>query len=253
MAKGGNGKGRGKGLDKDGANDQTVIIGTDGDDILIGTDGNDSIFGLGGDDTLIGGAGNDTLDGGEGSDTYITTFYEGVDTYNDTGTFGWDVLIAGNVSTHFYMHEFSPDSGIEEISSGGFNNVLIEGTHLDDYLDFSSTVLTGIYAILGNEGNDVIIGSQGDDYIDGGLGNDVLSGGGGSDILNGNGGDDTFKFTDANDGVDEIRDFTVGEDTIDISGVTGTITYEQRGDDATLLVDGSDFAVFLNTDIGDLI
>ena len=240
MPKGGNGKGRSKG------NNNDIIIETDGGDILFEADGDDIIFGT---------DGNDTLDGGEGSDTYISTGFAGVDTIIDTGTGvdDWDVMLADKKGTVFYMSSFGSENGIEEISSGGFGGVDIRGTAGDNVLDFSGTMLTGIAFINGLEGDDTITGSWGDDKITGGPGNDTIDGGGGNDLIAGAPGADTFVFTDTNGGVATIIDFTVGEDVIDLSGVTGTITYEQHGSDVALLADGGDFAMFLNVEIGDLI
>ena len=163
MAKGGNGKGRGKGPDKSDVDDQTIITGTDGDDILFGT------------------SGNDIMDGGEGSDTYVITGFAGVDTIIDTGTGvdDWDMMLAGYHGTVFYMSNFSAANGIEEISAGGYNGVVIRGSYGDDTLDFSNILLTGIQYIGGEHGDDTITGSWGDDVIIGGAGNDTLNGKGG--------------------------------------------------------------------------
>lgn len=54
----------------------------------------------------------------------------------------------------------------------------------------------------------------------GGAGNDTLRGAAGNDILSGNGGADTFIFED-DSGHDEIMDFEVGVDTLDIRGWAG--------------------------------
>ncbi len=259
----GNDKGNGKGGDGDTGGDTGaaiegtgVIVGTDGDDVLIGSDG---------DDLLIGLDGNDFMDGGGGSDTYLVSGYDGVDTIMDSGpgvgdvetaTLGdgdWDVLLAGSKGTVFYMSNFGSINGIEEISAGGFGGVDIRGTAGDNVLDFSGTMLTGIAFINGLGGNDVITGSWGDDMILGGPGNDTLDGGGGDDLLVGGSGSDTFVLNGPDDGVDTIVDFTVGEDVIDLSGVDGVIEYDQRDDDAAVMsVDGSDFAVFLDTATTDL-
>ena len=61
MARGGNGGGPAKGVNK--------VLGNWKDNLLIGTDGVDAISGRGGNDTLIGLAGDDTLEGGIGDDT----------------------------------------------------------------------------------------------------------------------------------------------------------------------------------------
>ena len=59
-------------------------------------------------------------------------------------------------------------------------------------------------------------GTAGSDRLIGGRGNDLLDGGLGKDLLVGGQGEDSFRFsTEIGEGnVDEIRDFTVGEDLI---------------------------------------
>jgi len=82
--------------------------------------------------------------------------------------------------------------------------------------------------IYGRNGNDRIYGRGGNDQIDGGSGNDriygddgddLINGGVGKDILYGGSGKDTFVFnTKVQPGsFDEIRDFNVADDTIQIS------------------------------------
>ncbi|CAH1519954.1 hypothetical protein THZG08_10230 [Vibrio owensii] len=74
---------------------------------------------------------------------------------------------------------------------------------------------------------DTLYGQQGDDILFGHGGNDILVGGSGDDILIGGSGEDTFKFIDDGSGIrdgeiDTIKDFTKGEDKIDISDLLHT-------------------------------
>ncbi|MFV8439114.1 tandem-95 repeat protein [Vibrio owensii] len=74
---------------------------------------------------------------------------------------------------------------------------------------------------------DTLYGQQGDDILFGHGGNDILVGGSGDDILIGGSGEDTFKFVDDGSGIrdgeiDTIKDFTKGEDKIDISDLLHT-------------------------------
>lgn len=71
--------------------------------------------------------------------------------------------------------------------------------------------------IKGRGGDDRILGGAGDDLLEGGSGNDLISGGEGDDILYGGAGTDTFVFVTGG-GTDEIKDFEVGVDKIDLSG-----------------------------------
>jgi Ca2+-binding RTX toxin-like protein len=116
--------------------------------------------------------------------------------------------------------------------------------------------------IFGGRGNDLLKGGQGDDSIAGNAGDDTLNGGKGSDLLMGGQGADTFEFLgqDLQAGaIDQIIDFTKGEDKISIQGVssveydsvTGTIKVNGQdvinitpGTDLTIKPNGNDFELF---------
>ncbi|CAH1594373.1 tandem-95 repeat protein [Vibrio owensii] len=106
---------------------------------------------------------------------------------------------------------------------------------------------------------DTLYGQQGDDILFGHGGNDILVGGSGDDILIGGSGEDTFKFIDDGSGIrdgeiDTIKDFTKGEDKIDISDLLHTddsdsidsllanneIGLEAHGDNLILTISESD-------------
>lgn len=71
--------------------------------------------------------------------------------------------------------------------------------------------------LTGGNTNDVMVGAAGNDRLSGGSGSDILMDGAGSDTLTGGSGADIFVLT--SDGVaDTITDFTLGSDTIDLSG-----------------------------------
>lgn len=97
--------------------------------------------------------------------------------------------------------------------------------------------------LYGGEGHDVLEGQPGDDHLYGGEGNDWLLGGTGDDVLYGGAGDDTL-YGEAGDdtfvyepggGNDTIKDFTDGEDVIDLSGFS-----DIRGFVDLTLTDGDD-------------
>ncbi|MGF1902445.1 Ig-like domain-containing protein [Aliivibrio sifiae] len=111
-------------------------------------------------------------------------------------------------------------------------------------------------SLNGSTGDDVVIGSDNADIILGHEGDDILIGGLGDDILVGGSGDDIFKWVDqgVGTGTDTIKDFTVGEDLIDLTDIiSGSdsavdmedllshVTVSESGDDLTLAItDDSD-------------
>lgn len=85
--------------------------------------------------------------------------------------------------------------------------------------DISSTTLTFKIA------DEIIVGDTGNNTLAGGGGNDILSGGQGSDILSGGDGNDLFIWHNGDEGTvaasnnDIVTDFTVGQDSLDLSGI----------------------------------
>lgn len=143
---------------------------------------------------------------------------------------------------------------------------LITGGNLDDVLSGGSG--NGADTIRGGSGNDGISGGDGDDELSGGVGNDVISGGSGANVitggegedrlivegnsgstLTGGAGDDTFQFNfeqenpDGETGtVNEITDFTPGEDKIRIEGIPGTQAPVYNRDTGILSLDDLEIA-----------
>jgi len=74
--------------------------------------------------------------------------------------------------------------------------------------------------VLGTNVADTLNGLGGNDFISGVAGNDSLIGGAGNDTLKGGGGQDTFFFGAAN-GQDQINDFVVADDKIQIAAGLG--------------------------------
>ena len=171
-----------------------------GDDVVTAGDG---------DDILIGGAGSDVLSGGAGDDQFLQGGGTGYDTID--GGAGYDRLVATGNNAVFYL---SSMANIEEISAGGFSNVLLISNQAFD-LDLSQINVVGDVRFNTGGGNDTIIGTDGDDYLDGGSGNDTISGGLGndqilggfsSDILDGGDGIDTYDASNTwFDGTIDIR------------------------------------------------
>ncbi|MTI42085.1 parallel beta-helix repeat protein [Roseibium hamelinense] len=100
---------------------------------------------------------------------------------------------------------------------GGMGNDMLNGGRGNDQLFGNS----GNDLLKGRGGHDVLVGNSGDDVLKGGSGNDILEGGAGSDRLVGGSGRDTFVFAidktfGATSSLDEVRDFALGVDLLDI-------------------------------------
>ncbi|MGE4552485.1 MAG: FecR domain-containing protein [Desulfovibrionaceae bacterium] len=84
---------------------------------------------------------------------------------------------------------------------------------------------TGDDILFGGNDDDYLVGNGGDDVIYGGSGNDCIEGGQGHDYLVGGSGNDTFIFSTigevGDNGYDTIRDFTHGEDALELPGFQG--------------------------------
>ena len=190
---------------------------------------NNTILGNSGANAINGGGGADTMKGGLGDDTY---------TVNDSG----DVVVEG------------ASAGSDTVKS---SVTFTLGGNLE------ALILTGAAAIDGTGNNQVntIAGNSAANGLNGGGGGDILNGLGGADTLNGGtGGDnltggagaDNFVFdtTPGGGNVDNITDFTVVDDTIQLdrtifSGITANGTLAASAFQAgTAAVDASDRIIY---------
>ena len=192
-----------------------VVLGGEGNDRLKGDEGDDRLEGDAGDDTLNGGDGDDVLFGGEGDD-----WLEG-DTYLSAG-FGDDRLYGGDGDD-----TMKGRGGADRLEGGDGNDVLF-GDDENDRLAGGA----GHDQLFGGAGNDRLEGDAGSDDLFGFDGDDRLDGGAGYDDLVGGAGNDTFVFGPGHvdDGThgrgDEIHDFTVGEDLIDLTQFSSISGFE---------------------------
>ena len=142
---------------------------------------------------------NNYLYGFEGNDFLAGYGYFGIDTEEE----GDDYLDGG--------------AGNDTLDGGNGNDSLYGGAGNDNL--FGNNV-SGAYFYNGNDsleggtGNDNLRGSVGNDYLAGDDGNDNLDGGDGNDTLTGGAGADKFSFTQPDEGIDTITDFSVVDDTI---------------------------------------
>ncbi len=233
----------------DGGKGQNTLVGGDGDDILINTHG--TVDGGAGIDTLV--ADYSQFDSGAGVDLGFnnqnaiftrvngdpTLYYSNIERFNITGTKYADVLRGG--------------AGNDTLAGGAGNDLIVGGAGDDLLTDTDGNVdggagidtLVADYSKLNNgAGVDVgynnqdavfsrlngtillnysnierfnITGTQYADVLRGGAGGDTLTGGAGNDILTGGTGADNFRFNSPNEGVDQITDFSVVDDTIQVS------------------------------------
>lgn len=127
--------------------------------------------------------------------------------------------------------------GNDDRLKGGLGNDRLQGNRGEDVLIGAKgrdTLLGGAQddklkgglgrdVLKGGKGEDTLLGGAHADKLKGGAHNDVLNGGGGRDKLIGGSGEDTFIFK-GNFGRDVVRDFTIGEDVLDLSALTDEAT-----------------------------
>ena len=144
-----------------------------------------------------------------------------------------------------YNDTLAGDGGDNRLAGGGGDDVLYGGP------------AGGDDTLLGGPGDDRLFGGKGDDTLRGGDGNDVLKGGAGADVLIADGDDrdvlvggpgpDTFRFSPDGLGGGTIRDFSDGEDVIDLTAFTGISSMDAldivgHGDNVRIRLSGDDYA-----------
>lgn len=251
-----------------GGNHNDRIFGMADNDILNGDGGNDLLIGGAGDDELNGGIGRDRLEGGTGSDTLNggadnDKLYgqDGIDELN--GGDGQDYLYGGNDNDNLSGdagNDYLYGQGGDDIVNGGIGHDFLYGNDGNDTLNGDDGIDRleggiGDDELNGGSGNDTLYGEDGADRLNGDGGNDTLFGGNGDDVvvggtgadkLYGQSGSDTFGFTDVGSGIDQVLDFAIAEDRLNITDIlTG---FNQGVDDI------SDFVTlsFKNADRTDL-
>lgn len=196
------------------------LQGTAGNDRLFGTDGNDVLEGLAGNDAIYGRAGADTMVGGTGDDRFY------VDDANDQ-----TAERAGEGYDRTYTTVSATlGENIEAMHATGSDDITLTGNGLANWMDGN----TGDNTLLGGDGNDRLRGRDGDDVLDGQGGNDILEGGAGADI---------FRIG-RDGGVDQILDFQLGADRIDLTGTGASpsaLSISDSAQGARIHYDGSDY------------
>ncbi len=109
-------------------------------------------------------------------------------------------------------------------------------------------------------GQDSLDGTVNDDVLVGTLNSDRITGFAGNDTITTGEGNDTLVYLAPGEGVDTITDFSVGNDTIDLTAIlgatnpleSGVVSFTQSGNDAVLSYNGSALASFTDSDATDL-
>jgi len=250
-----------------------TLDGAGGGDSLAGGGGNDLLNGGAGADNLSGGRGRDHLAGGEGADVFsvesLTDSYRTAsDSFSDLiadfdpakdrldlsglgfsglgdGHGGTLLLWLDSASNRTYLKNFDEDADgrrFEIALEGDFSSLGEQQLILDGRQPLNGS--SGGDRLSGGAADEELLGGAGRDLLDGGAGDDLLDGGRGRDTLTGGSGADIFCFADRLDSsrnyaagtsqVDDIVDFTVGTDLLDLSalGYSGL----GNGHDGTLIL-----------------
>ncbi|HSF75738.1 MAG TPA: calcium-binding protein, partial [Microcoleus sp.] len=118
-------------------------------------------------------------------------------------------VITDNLGSNFIIG----GNGTDVITTGNGDDILFG----DSFNATDSLGGAGDDTLNGGGGNDTMLGGFGSDYLIGGDGNDSLGGGPGADTLIGGSGNDSFYYNNFGEGaagtnVDQIGDFTIGQD-----------------------------------------
>src|SRR5580765_1036161 len=212
----------------DGAVDQVIVDGTNGNDTLqfTGSGASASVLGLAATTTVLnaettdqlivnGLAGNDVLSASvaqAGAPALVFEGGDGQDTALGEGSSGADAFAIAAHGTRAHV-----DAGNLHLDVGTTESLVISGGAGDD--DFSAVgnlaALTNL-TLDGGAGNDTIRGGNGADLLIGGDGNDFIDGNQGNDTAQMGAGDDTFQW-DPGDGSDIVEGGD-GSDTMLFNG-----------------------------------
>lgn len=203
-----------------------TINGTAQNDTLYGTDGIDEIFGNDGDDRIYDGAGSDIVYGGAGKDRFYAG--DGADSY-DGGVGLLDEVRYTTAAEGLTIDLSDPFSGTGIARGDSFVNV---------------------ERLRGSEFDDVVIGGSGVAIINAEAGDDVIVDGAVKNYLTGGDGADTFQMIAGDGHEDRIFDFTLSEDTLDLSlwgvGDLSQLTFTEGANGTYLLISFEEESVRLN-------
>lgn len=215
-----------------GGND--VVGGSSRNDNLWGGTGNDVLFGYEGDDHLYGEEGNDEVQAGAGNDIVDG----GIGDDRLFGQVGNDTLIGGD-GNDLMMGFTASNEAKQTLSAGETDNDIMFGGNGNDqmYGGLGDDTMDGGNdndLVAGDDGNDTLFGGAGDDEVNGGNGNDIMDGGTGADKMFGGAGNDRMWGGDGND---IMMGFTATNDskqTLAAGETDNDVMYGGAGDDLML-------------------
>ena len=221
-----------------------TIVGTGGNDTLEGTDAGEVLDGLDGNDVYIGGGGADVFVVGALPDLdEVLDFQVDIDRIDVTewGTQSFEDLqffVRGNIVA--FIDVDTRDQARLTITEGSFADL--------DASDFIfAPVVNDTVTLTGTEGNDRLFGGEEDNVLDGLGGSDFYIGAGGSDIF-------VFSADQGMGDRDVARDFTDGEDLLDVSnwGVTALDQLDiQEQSGRIILTSGDNMAFLFSSNLAD--
>lgn len=141
-------------------------------------------------------------------------------------------------STGFFTTTTLTLTGLTGTDTIGFREFASQDNGLGPLLDNIQFSLTpASVAASGHSFNDILDGGAGDDKIYGQEGDDRITGGADDDYLEGGSGSDTFVYADGS-GSDVIKDFTIGEDLLDVSALNNGSGQTVGNSDVVVTSDG---------------
>lgn len=213
----------------DGGDGEDIIYGGAGGDVVHGSGADDLLSGDAGDDTLVSGKGNDYLIGGSGADGFFITanngdqdiiadLEKGVDTI-DLSDFGGSFVTMKQMQVFGDRIQQNGADATIALATGQLLTVdatesatFVEGDFLFD--------IANIAGVTGTGDNDRITGTDGNDVITDGAGFDVITSGAGADRI---------AITQNAGDIDQITDFEVAADVLDVTSFGDYIHINQLG------------------------
>lgn len=171
------------------------------------------------------------------------------------GTFGPSFVASTGMDADAGWGNEQYERRVGDVNGDGVADVVLFGPSgtsvvLGDLPDFGSDQIfggDGDDLLRGEQGDDMLCGQDGNDTLEGGSGRDILEGGLGADVLTGGAQADVFVFDLVNGGGDQVTDFQVGIDAINLvcpygemaDGITlaDAVTITNDGGDAIITFD----------------